>query len=338
MPKIALVGEAWGAEEEKARKPFVGYSGYLLNELLRDAGINRADCFITNVFQIHPPGNKLEWFCGPKSTAIPGYPQLVKGKYVRSEFISELDRLAAELSRCNPNIIICFGNTPLWALCGKTGITKFRGITELSTHTAIGYKVLPTFHPSYLLRGQWNQRPTVILDLKKALRESETDSVQRPKREIWIEPTLEDMERFYELHIQGCRRLSIDIETSGTYITCIGFAPRFDLAICIPFSDKRRKNRNYWSTSSDERQAWLFVRRILESSTPKVFQNGLYDIAFLWRAMGLKTLNAEHDTMLLHHALQPEALKGLGYLGSIYTDEGPWKHMREKVTTIKRDE
>lgn len=44
------------------------------------------------------------------------------------------------------------------------------------------------------------------------------------------------------------------------------------------------------------------------------------------------------DTMLLHHALQPEALKSLGYLGSIYTDEGNWKQMREKVKTIKRED
>jgi len=43
--------------------------------------------------------------------------------------------------------------------------------------------------------------------------------------------------------------------------------------------------------------------------------------------------------MLLHHALQPESLKGLGYLGSIYTNEHNWKIMRDRVTkTIKRDD
>jgi uracil-DNA glycosylase len=338
MPKIALVGEAWGSDEEKARRPFVGYTGYLLNEILRDAGIVRSECFITNVFNLHPPGNKMEWFCGSKSTAIPGYPSLLKGKFVRREFITELDRLASEIADCNPNIIISFGNTGLWALLGKTGITKFRGVTDISTHTAIGFKVLPTFHPTYLLRGQWTQRHTVVLDLRKALKESETDNVKRPHREIWIEPTLKDLEVFYERYLANAERISVDIETSGTYITCIGFAPSSGVAICIPFSDKRRKDRNYWPTQSDECKAWNFVRHVLEYPIPKIFQNGLYDIAFLWRAMGLKTMNAAHDTMLLHHALQPEALKGLGYLGSIYTDEGPWKQMRDRTTTIKRDE
>jgi hypothetical protein len=69
----------------------------------------------------------------------------------------------------------------------------------------------------------------------------------------------------------------------------------------------------------------------------KIFQNGLYDIAFIWRAWKIPVMNAEEDTMLLHHALQPESLKSLGYLGSIYTDEGPWKSMRE-VKTIKRED
>ena len=70
----------------------------------------------------------------------------------------------------------------------------------------------------------------------------------------------------------------------------------------------------------------------------KAFQNGLYDISFLWRAYGIRVMGAEHDTMLLHHALQPESLKGLGFLGSIYTDHGAWKQMRGKVATIKGDE
>jgi len=44
------------------------------------------------------------------------------------------------------------------------------------------------------------------------------------------------------------------------------------------------------------------------------------------------------DTMLLHHALQPESLKSLGFLGSVYSDEGSWKQLRRGRTTIKRDD
>ena len=336
--KIAVVGEAWGEQEEKSRAPFVGSAGYALTQMLDEAGILRSDIFLTNVFNLRPPGNKIEAFCGGKETAIAGYPALVKGKHVRAEFISELERLGDELININPNIIIALGNTASWALLGRTSISKYRGTTELSTHTAKGYKVLATYHPAAVIR-QWELRPVTILDLMKAKRESEFPEIRRPKREIWIEPTLEDLHEFKENYIKDSDRISVDIETTGNYITCIGFASSQQAAIVIPFFDGRRKDRSYWPSQRAEHDAWVFVRSVLESPTPrKLFQNGLYDIAFLWRAYGIKVMGAEHDTMLLHHALQPESLKGLGFLGSIYSDEGAWKQMREKVTTIKADE
>lgn len=337
--KIVIVGEAWGEAEEKARAPFVGAAGHELTQMLSEAGLRRADIYLTNVFNLRPPGNKIKALCGGKKGSLHGYPPIGKEGYVRAEFQGELDRLGTELVAVDPNIIIALGNTASWALVGRTTISKYRGTTELSTYTATGYKVLSTYHPSYILRGAWSDRPTVILDLMKAARESEFPEIRRPHREVWIEPTLEDMETFYDRYINNCEVLSVDIETIGSQITCIGFAPSLSNAIVIPFYDSRSKTRNYWRTQNDERSAWRFVESILlDDGIRKLFQNGLYDIAFLWRAYGIKVMGAEHDTMLLHHALQPEALKGLGFLGSIYTDEGAWKQMRVKHTTIKADE
>lgn len=364
---IVLVGEALGESEIRLPNspPLVGPSGAELIRMLGEAGIialtpfdrdyihqyyTRSDptfidaiwqlhpeVYRTNVFNIHPPRNDLLHFCGPKAEAIPGYPPLMKSKYVRQEFAPELDRLCDEILSRDPNLVICLGNTPLWALAGKTGITKIRGTTLLSTHTVADYKLLPTYHPAAITR-QWNLRPTVIADFMKARREAMFPEIRRPKREIWIEPTLDDIETFFEI-CRSCDILSVDIETSGDRITCIGFAPRADLAIVIPFDDPRTKNGNYWSTRKDEVKCWTLIRCILgDGSIPKLFQNGAYDIAFLWRAYGIKTIGAAEDTMLLSHALQPESLKGLGYLGSIYSNEGSWKHMRPKHETIKRDE
>jgi hypothetical protein len=175
------------------------------------------------------------------------------------------------------------------------------------------------------------------MDLQKAERQSHFPEVRWPKRELWIEPTLEDLYEFERRYIGDGVTLACDIETYGNQITVIGFAPRPDIAIVIPFYDQRRKDRSYWHDAGDERRAWEFVRKTLQDSgIRKVFQNGLYDIAFLYRSVGIKVKGAEHDTMLMHHSLQPESLKGLGYLGSIYTDERAWKHMRSS-TTIKQD-
>ena len=325
---IAIVGEAWGEAEEKACAPFIGYSGQELTRMLEDAGIHRANCFLTNVFNLHPPGNQIEAFCGPKDEAITGYPALTKSKYLRREYIPELERLGEELVSVDPNIIIALGNTASWALLGRTAISKYRGTTELSTHTATGYKVLSTYHPAAVCR-QWELRPTTVMDLMKAARESAFPEIRRPAVSVHIPETLQDLEDFHALHIRGCETLAVDIETVGQQITCIGFAPSTGDALVVPIFDRRRKNRSYWPDLIAEGQAWSFIQRILLDRTiSKTFQNGLYDIAFLWRSYGLKVMNAQHDTMLLHHALQPESLKGLGFLGSIYTNEASWKLMR----------
>lgn len=337
MTILALVGEAWGEQEEFERSAFVGPTGYELTRMLDEAGIHRADCYLTNVFNLRPANNKILEFCGPKEEGIFGFPALQKGKYVHYQYASELERLRDELVEVNPNLIVALGNTPSWALLGKTAISKIRGTTFVSTHTVTGFKVLPTYHPAAVFR-QYELRPTVIMDLMKAAREREFPEIRRPEREIWIDPTLGDLYEFKARYIDGCDILSTDIETAGTRVTCIGFAPNQRIALVVPFDDPRRPGRSYWSTKVTELAAVNFVREILEDTRiRKLFQNGLYDIAFLWRSYGIKVFGASEDTMLLHHALQPESLKGLGFLGSIYTDEGNWKQMR-KVETIKRDD
>jgi uracil-DNA glycosylase len=337
MPDIVLLGEAWGEVEERERMAFVGPTGWELNRMLEQAGIARKDCFCTNVFNLRPHGNKIETLCGSLIDRIPGYPALGRGGYVHRKYSRELERLGDELDEVNPNVVVALGNTAAWAMLGKTMISKIRGTVQLSTHTRTGIKVLPTYHPAVIFR-QWSARPTTVMDLVKAKREARYPDIVRPKREIWIEPKLEDIYEFNRRHIQSSERVAVDIETAGSCITCIGFAPRKDLAIVIPGIGIRRAGRPYWPSMDAERHVHKAIKDILTGPVPKIFQNGLYDISFIWRAWGIRTLNAEEDTMLLHHALQPESLKGLGYLGSIYTDEVSWKQMRESKTTIKRDD
>ena len=89
------------------------------------------------------------------------------------------------------------------------------------------------------------------------------------------------MEAFYERYIANCTLLSVDIKTAGRLVSCVGFAPRTDVALVIPFYDSRTKNRSYWPDECSESKAWAFVTRVLSSPIPKLFQNGLYDILHL---------------------------------------------------------
>jgi uracil-DNA glycosylase len=341
--KIALVGEAFGKEEAKVGRPFMGWSGQELTRMLNDAGIARKDCFITNVFQFQPPDNKLEHLqlgtVEAKKLNATGLPAMNKGHYLHPQFFPELARLKAELASVSPNIIIALGSTATWALMGVSGITAVRGTCAQGgmAFCAPGRKILPTFHPASVLR-QWDQRVIVVADLMKALRESEFPDIRRPQREITIDPTLVEIEEFTSRKHQT---LSVDIETAKGQITCIGFAPSPFESLVIPFVDWRRPSRSYWSAAWQEEKAWKLVSQLLEGPAEKLFQNGLYDLQWLAK-MGFRVMNCKHDTMLLHHALFPEMPKSLGFLGSIYTNEASWKtlrkHKTEKLDMNKKDE
>ena len=345
------MGEAWGANEAEARAPFVGASGAQLIKLLAEAGVvangrdlsaalwsrqyRRRDALLaeqgirlTNVFNFQPPSNRIDALCGPRHDTLP---PLRAGKYLRAEFYPELERLRQELAEWRPNILVGLGATALWFATGAGQITRKRGTIS---ETPYG-KFLATFHPAYLLRGAANMRPIVVADLTKAQRASASPEVSRPDRTIYIPENLDDLADAFR-QIERCRLLAIDIETAKSQITCIGFAWEPGQALVIPIWDATRSDNSYWS-EIDEPLVWEWVRRICGLPVPKVFQNGLYDLHYIWRGYGITVANCLHDTMLLHHALQPEVQKSLGFLGSLYSDEPAWKQMRHR-TTLKRED
>lgn len=360
---IILLGEAWGKNEAQIGEAFVGPSGIELLKMLAEAGLltltshdrddlrrywrtenpahtnrvwlNHPEFVRLNVFNLHPPQNDLTILCGDKSAAVEGYPKHDKG-WISRDFASHLDDLGNNLLSLDPNLIIAFGGTALWALTGTHTIKASRGRIRMSTHTVAGFKLLPVYHPAYILRN-WSDRAITVLDLTKAHRHADHPDFTLPDRILWLEPTLADIRCFIDQFVAGCDLLSVDIETVGDRITCIGLAPSAELGIVIPFDAPGRKGKHYWPTLDDERDAWYLVRSVLvDARIPKLFQNGLYDIAFLARSVGIYTRNAAEDTMLLHHALQPELEKGLEFLGSAYTEESNWKR-EHRTGTIKRD-
>lgn len=327
MPKIYILGEAWGEAEERLRLPFQGPSGYELNRMLKEAGIERSDCILGNVFNLRPtPTNDIENLCGPRSAVSHDLPPLRQGKYILDKYLPEVERCLDEINSENPNLILALGNTAAWALLADPRISKIRGTVALGN---TGHKVLPTYHPVAVLR-QWELRHVTVLDFMKARRESEYPDVRRPQRFIYVPDTISEIWNYYHEHLLTARTISVDIETAAEQITCIGFAPSHSSCLVVPFSHPARGG-NYWASLSDELAAWNVVRTILGTSVPKVFQNGLYDLHYIWRRYGIVVNGAGEDTMLLHHALLPESEKGLGFLGSVYTNEPAWKLMRKRT-------
>lgn len=322
--KILLIGEAPGREEEIAGIPFVGTSGRLLDEMLKEANILRREVFFTNVLFTRPPGNKLDEFLVGKKDLPSDYSLLPlrQGKYLHPDLEPEIRRLRGELNSIKPNLIICAGGTALWALIGTSSITKFRGSVQPSLYG----KVLPILHPA-TVAYDWSNRPIIVGDLIKAKHESTFPDIIRPERWITIDPTLQEVRDFCRAALQ-VPILSVDTETHGGQISILGFATSRKEAISIPFLDFRRDNKCYWSRD-EEIAVRREINRVLASGLPKLFQNGLYDIQYLLRE-GYRLNNVLHDTMILHHALHPELPKSLSFLGAAYTNEASWKVLRPR--------
>ena len=331
--KVAIVGEAPNAEEVIQGKPFVGPTGKMLHDWLKIAGIDRADCLLTNVFGFKAPGNDVSKYFIRKREAkqqgytTPEHPMHPEWGWVGPEWVNELARLKQELEQVDPNVVVVLGGTALWALLGDPKIGKARGTTAYARDYYNNIKIVPTFHPSAIIRNYSNQ-PLAIMDIIKAKAESNSKDIKRIEREFWLEPTVSDIVKFKELYIDNSTEpVAFDIETSDAGITCIGFAPTKDKAIVIPFYSEGMPNGNYW-TLAEELVVWKLVAEILEDpKIIKVAQNGIYDTMWLSLKAGIEVRGMYHDTMHMHHALQPEMPKGLGVLGSLYTNEASWKHM-----------
>jgi len=140
--RLMFVGEAPGADEDASGRPFVGRAGQLLNKIIEAIGLKREDVLIGNVNRCRPPGNRT-----PTS----------------EEAATCKPFLLREINIARPEVIIVLGNTAMKNLLDtKEGITKLRG----NFQDYKGIKVMPTFHPAYLLRDPSKKRE-VWDDMKK---------------------------------------------------------------------------------------------------------------------------------------------------------------------------
>jgi uracil-DNA glycosylase len=258
----------------------------------------------------------------------------VPGTHLKKEYMFHVTNLYNEINALRPTLIIALGNAACWAILGSTKISALRGTVAWSNR--LGVKTLPTFHPAAVLR-QPVMRVSVIADLRKASREAEFPEIRRPERFITIiDPTDSGLRDGYDWFLRPARAYAVDIETRRGQITMVGFARSASDALVIQFRNENG-DPNYWPTSELEFAAWKLAIHGLATATPKIFQNGVYDLSYFIR-MGIHVKNVAHDTMLWSHSEFIELPKSLGYLGSIYANEVAWKSMVRHGENLKRDE
>ena len=137
-----FVGEAPGADEDMQARPFVGRAGQLLTKIIEAIGLKREEVLIGNVNRCRPPGNRA--------------PTIEEAGTCKPF-------LLREIAVVQPEVIVVLGNTAMKNLLDtREGITRLRGTFQ----DYKGIKVMPTFHPAYLLRDPSKKRETWE-DLKK---------------------------------------------------------------------------------------------------------------------------------------------------------------------------
>lgn len=313
--RVMIVGEAPGAQEESTRQPFVGASGFELTKLLLEVGIQRNSCYITNVTSIRPPGNDIDlFFCGKREAALLGITPFAN-KYPRPELQVGMQELYDAIRRVRPQIIIALGNTPLWAICGESGIMAWRG-SYMRTHAGIGYDcdVIPTIHPANILRD-WSNRFLVQKDMQRVARALRDGSApKRPDYNFTVAPTFDGvMDR---LNTWRGGRFAEDIETRRGQIACVGIARDTNEALCIPFISAAKRDA-YWH-EEEELQIILKLREFnTRPDTELIFHNGSYDCQYFAKQWGYCP-NIKHDTMIKQHVAFAGLRKSLNVCSSLY--------------------
>ena len=348
--KIAFIFEYPTNSETIANKILQGGTGKLFSELCNIAKIDLDDCLLTHTIQLKPHQNDTQYFfhkrkeykaLGKENEWRSSLPPKKEG-YLKKKFEDEIVRLHKEIEEADPIVIIPMGSLSLWALTGLDKIGTYRGATfttSLRNSNVSTYKIVPTYSPVSVLKN-FKYRPHFVADLQKAQRESLSTQLQHTDRDVWIEPTLTDLDEFEKKFISEANHdnpLAFDIETAEGSIVCIGFAPNPTTAMVVPFRDENKELNNYWS-ANDEVAAWHWVKKILENEKiVKVAQNQLYDVSWLAYKMKIHVKGIIHDTMHAQHSLQPEQEKGLAFLGSIYTNESAWKTLAKFSKSTKAD-
>lgn len=311
--RIYLVGEAPGEKEEVQGIPFIGASGEELDRQLEEVGINRRECYVTNVCKYRPPNNEMDKWVkrNDKTKLVMSVHPLVQ------EGIQELKD---DISGNRPQLVIGFGNTPLWALSGEWGITAWRGSEMLIDG---GVHFVPTLHPAAILRA-WDQRPSVIHDLRARCVRRLRFGFQLPAYHFNTNPTFEEVMEF----IHGMHDFAADIESSRGKVVCIGLARDAYNAICIPFWNYAGR---YWT--HEEEDAILYA--LAKHQGGLIGQNWNYDRQYIANDFGVELLPA-FDTYIAQSVLFPGNPRDLGYLSSMYCDHHVyWKEDGKDWNNIK---
>lgn len=295
--EIIIVGQGPGSHEVAAKSPFVGPTGALLWNTLRQHGIIRTDCYVTNVCK--------------RQYSIDKTKDLGRDEWTK--WFSILDWELSQLT--NPKVIFALGNAALEAVLGYQGITQYRGSVYTKELATGPVYVISSFNPANILRSP-EQEIIFQMDAARLRKLSLGDWEDWPvetKYNLSFEAALLEIARFKAEN----KPTAVDIELTAGELACVGLANDLHSATCINF---RTQLENLY-TRDQEIQLLFALQDLYESlyaSDNMILQNGAFDGAF----SGVKdhiNMPCSFDTLLMHHTLYPTLPHSLAFLTAQYT-------------------
>lgn len=309
--RIMIVGECPTQDDLTNGRPFSKSREF--DTLLREAGINKSQCWLTTVSKYHVPPNYSKG-------KIPFH---IRAKNAGINIHEQINELQTEINSIKPNAILGIGKTALWALTGNTNITNYRG----SILQGMGRKFIPSYNPEHL---NWNasdvefigyyNRQIILCDYKRFAKQAQFPEIVLPNRTLQIARNSYDLAQFRDRY-KSHSKMAVDIEARGHCLpVCVGLAFGPSHGLTIPLWNKDGISS---IPDSDLVQMWLILDELFQSKLI-IGQNFNYDRDKLLR-LGF-TINVLHsDTLLKAFSINPELPKKLSFNQSIFTEEPFYK-------------
>lgn len=308
--RIAFVGESPGRSEVIKQQVFIGPSGQVLNAVMKEHGINRRGCLMTNAIACHYSQRDFE---KPPEEAV----------------IACRPRLISELEEAGIDTAITVGAVAATALIDtKVGITRLRGGAPKSSSYWNG-KVIPTFHPAAALRDQ-TKFPYIVRDIAKIKPGGPWEYWKDPDYLVikYAAPATKWL-NYLAIEEREFGPVDIDTESGADKDEDFGGAIKEVLCIGIKFHSLGRV-----VVFTPDAMSW-FNRRFLGQilvSRGIAAQNGKYDTVrclntYLGDENSPLDIPVVEDTMLASYALdEGKGVHGLDYMGQEYLGAPDWKH------------
>ncbi len=328
--KVALVGETPWIQEVKKKRPFVGPSGDKIEEFLA-GNFERSDCSLLNAVHCQPEVD-------PKTDG-PGEVPLSVIRQCTEKF------LIPELVALDPNVIVPMGGVALNALTKRSGITKARGFifeqTFKNNGNQITSKVIPTFHPAYILRVP-SLMPFSRSDFKQIRDQMDHRKIINTAKPVKYFSVLTKKDfRRVEKEVSASKSIAVDLETTGLNwmkddVIDIVVTPKKRRSHVIHLYKKYpKKNKILYGN----KKVWNWFLKTLVSGKTIFGQNLPFDLRFAvkkFKEILNKNLDVHRmkwrELLLLEVLLDENVPKDLKSLAHVQTDI---RYSKKEIETKK---